>query len=109
MTLQNKLRTISDALGSIAGLEVGHYEYFGEANCYCVWAEDREDSSVEGDNLKLEQAVQGTIDLFTKTEFDPIADAIQDALKANKISFYWNSTQYEDETGFIHFEWVWTI
>ena len=26
-----------------------------------------------------------------------------------KISFYLNSVQYEDETGFIHFEWVWTI
>lgn len=108
MTL-SKIRTIGDTLGKIDGLPVGHYEYFGDEIPYCVWAEDQEQSSVEGDDFKLEQAIQGTIDLYTKTEYDPYADAIQAALKAAKISFYLGSVQYEDETGFIHYEWVWTI
>lgn len=105
----SKIRKIGDALGTIENLSVGHYDYFGTEIPYCVWAEDAENSSVEGDDYKLEQAIQGTIDLFTKTEYDPYADAIQDTLKAQKISFYLNSVQYEDETGFIHYEWVWAI
>ena len=104
-----KINKIGEVLGTIEGLPVGHYEYFGDEDRYCVWAEDTEQSSVEGDNYKLEQAVQGTIDLFTKADQDHTVDQIQNALKAEKISFYLNSVQYEDETGFIHFEWVWTI
>ena len=104
-----KIKKIGDILGTIEDLPVGHYEYFGNEDRYAVWAEDREQSSVEGDNYKTGQAIQGTIDLFTKQDMDPTVDQIQKALKAEKISFYLNSTQYEDETGFIHFEWVWSI
>lgn len=68
-----------------------------------------EQSSVEADNFKNEQAIQGTIDLFTKTEFDTNVDSIQTALKTAKISFYLNSVQYEQETDFIHYEWVWSV
>lgn len=105
----SKIKKIGDILGTIENLPVGHYEYFGDEIPYCVWAEDAEGSSVEGDDYKLEQAIQGTIDLYTKTEYDPFGDAIQTALRAAKVSFYLNSVQYEDETGFIHHEWVWTI
>lgn len=108
MTFQQKLQLIQTL---VAGLEIpaGHYEYAGGETPYCVWAEDSEYSSVEGDNYKLEQAVQGTIDLYTKEEYDPNVDAIQGALKTNRVSFYLNSVQYEDETELIHYEWVWTI
>lgn len=102
-----KIKKIGDILGTIPELPVGHYEYFGEAERYAVWAEDMEQASVQGDNFKVNQAIQGTIDLFTKIDMDPTVDQIQEALKAEKISFYLNSVQYEDETGFIHFEWVW--
>ena len=108
MSLQ-KIKQVADALTGIENLEVGHYEYFGDSDTYCVWAEDREYSSVEGDNYKLEQAIQGSIDLFTKEEFSPFFDAIQNALKSARISFYLNSTQYEDETQFIHYEWIWSV
>lgn len=105
----SRIKEIADALSTIEGLPVKHYEYYGTAERYCVWAEDSEYSSVEGDDYKLEQAIQGTIDLYTKEEFDPYAEQIQNVLKSAKISFYLNSTQYEDETEFIHYEWVWTI
>lgn len=109
MSMQAKLMTIADTLGTIQGLKVSHYDYFGTAETYCVWAEDQEQASVEGDNYKLEQAIQGTIDLYTKTEFDTFVDSIQAALKAAKISFYLNSVQYEQETDFIHYEWVFSV
>lgn len=109
MSFQNKLAQIKETLTGIEGLEVGHYEYSGTADRYCVWAEDTESSSVESDNYKTEQAIQGTIDLYTKTEFDPYVDAVQDAMKTARISFYLNSVQYEDETELIHYEWVFDL
>ena len=118
MSLTTKLQTIAQVLGAVTiptgettsqSLKVGHYEYFGNDTPYCVWAESQEQSSSEGDNYKNEQAIQGTIDFYTKAEFDPFIDAIQDALKLNRISFYLNSVQYEHETGLIHYEWVFGI
>lgn len=107
MPLQNKLLKIRDVLTSISGLPVSHYEYNGDSEFYCVWAEDNEPTSVEGDNKKQIQTIQGTIDFFTKMEFDPFVDEIQCALNDAEISFRLNSVQYEDETELIHFEWVW--
>lgn len=106
--MQSKLLQIRDAMLRVHE-NVGHYEALRAEPPYIVWAEDSEYSSVEGDNYKLEQAVQGTIDLFTKVEYDALIDAVQEELKAARISFYLNSVQYEDETGYIHYEWVWTI
>ena len=88
---------------------VGHYEAFDKSDRYCVWAEDGESSSLEADNYKAGQMVEGTIDYFTKNEDDPNIGRFQIAFNAAK--FYWrlNSVQYEDETGFIHYEWVFNV
>lgn len=104
----SKINIIKDILTSISE-NVGHYEAFKVTDQYIVWAEDGEGSSVEGDNRKINQSIQGTIDLFTKKDMDPMAEEIQNALKENEISFYLNSVQYEDETGYIHHEWVWEV
>ena len=88
---------------------VGHYEAMEKTDKYIVWAEDSEGSSVEGDNKKRNQSIQGTIDYFTTQEFDPDVEEIQKVLSENEISFYLNSVQYEEESGFIHYEWVWEV
>lgn len=88
---------------------VGHYEAFKKTDKYIVWAEDSEGSSVEGDDHKINQSIQGTIDYFTKEDMDPKIDEIQDALIGSCISFYLSAVQYEDETGYIHYEWVWEV
>ena len=70
-------------------------------------------SSVEGDDRKINQSIQGTIDYFTKEEDDAFVEQIQAALKAACISFYLNSVQYEGQdeggAGYIHYEWVWEV
>lgn len=109
MTIISKLQRIQEILAAITNLEVSHYDYFGTSDSYCVWAEDQEQSSLEGDDFKVAQAVQGTIDYFTKTDMDAMIDTIQGALISNKISFYLNSVQYEDETELIHYEWVFAL
>ena len=86
---------------------VSHYEAMNKTDKYIVWAEDSESSSLNTDNKKEIQAIQGTIDYFTKKDNDTVVNEIQEALKAEKVSFYLNSVQYEEETGYIHYEWVW--
>lgn len=88
---------------------VGHYEAMNKTDKYIVWAEDGEGDSVHGDGVKLEQVIQGTIDYFTKSDEDENVDKIQNALKEFKIPVYLSSVQYEEETGYIHYEWIWEV
>jgi hypothetical protein len=53
--------------------------------------------------------VTGTIDLFTQNEFDPVVDQIQEGLNELGIGWDLNSTQYEDETNLIHYEWTFRV
>lgn len=99
--LQNMLLTI--------GVPVYHFEARKEKGNYIVWAEDGEGSSGHADGQKTTQVIQGTIDYYTKTEFDPIFDLIQEKLNSADIAWRLNSIQYEQDTGYIHYEWVWEV
>lgn len=110
MTLQSKLIRVRDALTGIDGLTVYHYwRYIDNPPCV-IWQENTEPSALQADLHKREQAIGGTVDFFTKTEYDPLVDAIQDAL--NQIeSFYFtlDDVQFEEETMMIHYSWTWRI
>lgn len=110
--MQDKLKIIQEILLTVTD-KVYHYEAMHVSDKYIVWAEDSEGSSLEADNYKAEQSIQGTIDYFTKEEFDENVDKIQEALTVSCISFYLNSVQYEsaDDSGsnLIHYEWVWEV
>ncbi len=88
---------------------VYHYFAHKQTNNYIVWAEDSESNSGSADNHKTIQCIQGTIDYFTKTEFDPVFDLIQKKLNSADMSWRLNSVQYEQETGYIHYEWTWEV
>ena len=62
----SKLKVIPEALLTVT-TNVGHYEAMDKTDRYIVWAEDSEGSSVEGDNRKTLQTVQGTIDYYTRS------------------------------------------
>ena len=51
----------------------------------------------------------GTTDLYTKVEFDPWADALGESLSAYGIAWELSSVQYEEDTGFYHYEWAWEV
>lgn len=110
--MQSKLKIIPEILLTVTD-NVSHYKAMNQTDKYIVWAEDSEGESVEGDDRKINQSIQGTIDYFTKEEFDSNVDKIQDVLKDACISFYMNSVQYEDRddsgTGYIHYEWVFEV
>ena len=106
-SLQSKLEPIGTMLAEISDY---CYHYWRSApkgvKAYIVWAEDQEGDSLNGNNLKLEQGIHGTIDYFTKTEFDEVCDSIQEGLnELENVSWRINSVQFEEETTFIHHEW----
>ena len=77
-----------------------------QTGTYIVYSVDGENALKAG-NSRAETVQEGTIDLYTKNPSDPFILQIPDALDLHQISFYLNSVQYEDETGTIHYEWVW--
>jgi hypothetical protein len=103
-----KLDVIPAALLTV-GVPVSRYTTNKQSNRYIVWAEDGQADSLWADSRVQEQVIQGTIDYFTKTENDPNVDAIQTALNDAEISFRLNSVQYEDETKYIHHEWIFEV
>lgn len=113
MTLQSKLQRIGDAL--VEGLDANVYHYTRPQlqAPFCVWAEDGENTPFDADNGKQEQSIGGYVDYYTKTEYDPALDAVQDVLAglAEEMPFGWrlDSVQFEDETNLIHYQWVWSV
>jgi len=88
---------------------VKHFDGKNMTGNYIIWAEEGQGDSVWADGKMKEQVIAGTIDYFTKTEDDPNFDAIQAALSLAGISFKINSIKYEDDTKYIHYEWVFNI
>ena len=99
-------KVIIDAHLSVTD-SVSHYRRL-KSDRYFVWAEDGT-NDLSSDGVHTERAVVGTTDLYTKMEFDQWADELEAAFEAAGISYYRNSVQYEEETGYIHTEWVWEV
>ena len=59
------------------------------------------------DNVHAEKICQGTLDLYTNQENDPLMESVPEALEGIGAAYYLNSVQYEEDTGLIHYEWVW--
>lgn len=88
---------------------VGHYEAMKKEPPYIVWAEDGAGDTVFANNRLQNQAISGTVDLFTRNrDGDPLIDAISAALDG-VCAWRLNSVQYEDDTGLLHVEWAWEV
>lgn len=106
-SMQGKLRRVGDALCE-AVPNCCHYWRPRMQAPYLIWAEDGE-NGYSADNIKSEQAITGVADYYTKQEYDPAVDAIQNAMNAYGISWRLVSVQYEDETCLIHYSWDWEV
>lgn len=100
-----KLTDLRDALLDVTQ-DTFHYEATHKSDKYIVWAEDNESDAGYGDNRKTIQVIQGTIDYFTKEEYDSNVKLIQEKLNSIDIAWRLNSIQHEEDTKFIHYEWV---
>ena len=76
---------------------------------YFVWQEDGADDLIV-DGIHAEKAVSGSTDLFTKQEFDPWREEFESALDQSEgITWELKSIQFEEDTRFWHYEWIWTV
>ena len=117
LSIQNKLRTLYTALAGIESLQgrVYHDDAVSRAKFpYLVWYEESEDESLEADNHKQEQSVMGYVNLYTKTEFDPIVDEVQEVLNGiENLSWSWDArTPYDpsfDDNDVQTYSWTWRM
>lgn len=75
---------------------------------YFVWQEEGRDD-LEANNRHVEKAQRGRTNLYTKIEFDPWKEEFETALNSAGIAWRLNSSQYEEDTGFWHYEWIWAV
>ena len=79
-----------------------------QSDRYLVWQEDGA-NDFEAGGVHAEKGVTGSTDLFTKQEFDPWRDELEAAFDAAGLVWTLNSCQFEEETGFWHYEWDWEV
>ncbi|MEG0528529.1 MAG: hypothetical protein RR531_13535 [Longicatena sp.] len=103
-----KLSKVRDALLEVSD-NVHHYTGDSKNNTYIVWMEDGEGDSLFAENANNDMSISGTIDLFTKAEYDILCERIPETLSKNDICWKLNSVQYEEETKLIHYEWIFEV
>lgn len=80
-----------------------------QSDRYFVWQENGA-NDFEAGGIHAEKAVTGSTDLFTRQEFDPWRSAMEAAFDASGfIVWYLSNVQYEEDTGFWHYEWDWEV
>lgn len=107
MTYQQRLKQIGEVHKAVIP-NVYHYFRSQLPPPYGIW---QEVGSVQYDanNTAAESAISGSTDYFTKEEFDPVVDGIMKAFRESKFLWRLESVQYEEETGLIHYEFVWEV
>lgn len=106
------LKTLKDALVAACqplGIAVNHYTAIKKPDRYVVWAEDSQPDGLWSDGMLEDWSIQGTIHYFTRAEKDSAVAEIPVVLGSAGIPHRLNSVQYEDETGYIHYEWVFEV
>ena len=100
----DKLYKVKNALSTVP-CSVNHFYALKKPNQYIIWAEQSAGTQLFADNLKNDQSIIGTVDYFTKVDMDPNLALIHEAMNTAEISLTLESVQYEDETGYAHYEW----
>ena len=105
------LQVIKTALNS-TGLPFAHHAWAKDATVlkhdHGVWAEDDENDLCAG-TIHVEKVIQGAIHYFTRDDTEAPRTTIETALNTGEIAWYLNTIQYEEDTGFIHYEWIFEV
>lgn len=76
------------------------------ADNYGVIAIDGQNALRAGNRL-AEKIPEGTIDWYTRDPASAMPGEVEALLDRLGVSWYLNSVQYEEDTGLLHYEWVW--
>lgn len=71
---------------------------------YLVWNEYSAGGTY-ADGRRVVKTQQIQLDLYTKTEFDPMLDNLELVLTDAGIAFSGPNTEYDPKTGYIHNQW----
>jgi hypothetical protein len=55
----------------------------------------------------IERSETGTVDWYSRNPASSVPAVVESTFEALGVSWYFNSLQYEEDTGFLHWEWVW--
>lgn len=91
-----------EKLGAFAEYAWSH----APADNYGVISIDGQNALRAGD-ATAEKVPEGTIDWFTRSPASTVPGEVESLLDRLGASWYLNSAQYEDDTGLLHYEWVW--
>jgi len=105
------LLTLKNALAA-TGLPFAHYAWANDAYerrvDHGVYAEDGA-NDLYADGIHSEKVIQGTVDYYTRDDSGAPQTTIEAALNTGEIAWYLNSIQFEEDTGFIHYEWIFEV
>ena len=106
--LNSKLKKFAELLRYTSTNEIYHYDATGgKGDRYIVWQEEGESDSLFLDNQHDEIVIKGSLDIYTKIEFDDLVDEIIDLFNANGVPFNIISIEYETNSSYIHYSFDW--
>lgn len=90
--------------------KLGDFALFGwshaPADNYGVVSMDGQ-NALRASNSLMEKVQEGTIDWFTRNPHSTVPESVGTSLDGLGASWYLNSVQFENDTGLLHWEWVW--
>lgn len=98
---------MQEILTGIAGRNVSYAKRI-KSSRYFVWQDD-DAEDLCADNIHAEEAVRGSLDLFTGSAFDRWAREIGPAFDEAGIIWEKTGVTYEPDTGLFHHSWDWTV
>lgn len=107
-SLQVRLEELAEEFRLVSDV-IHHYKRVETEAPFGVWAEQYEENSNYADNQKTEFGIHIQLDYYTKTEFDPVIDAIQNYMTGKGYAWNLDSVLFEDETNLIHYTWGLTL
>ena len=107
-SLNSKLKEFAELLRYTSTNEIYHYDATGDkGDRYIVWQEEGESDPLFLDNQLDEITIKGSLDIYTKVEFDDLVDEVIDLFHKNTVSFNLISVDYETNSNYIHYSFDW--
>lgn len=99
--------TMSDLANALAGTNY-HFAHFAwskaPAGDYGTYGEDS-GNDFECDGVHGERGTECWVHYFTRDDSATPRTTIETALNSLNVPWYLNTVQYENDTGYIHYEW----
>lgn len=102
------LEELKNALAE-TGYQFAHYGWSkAPEGDYGEFSEERGED-LKADGIHIESGTSGYINYFTRDDSGEPRKKIEVALNSLRIPWYLNTVQYENDTGYIHYEWGFSV